>query len=345
MSPFWDADISGLIRRVMNILQNKPCIIVVIDTEEEFDWEKEFSREKTGVSHLRFVERIQSIFDEYNITPVYVINYPVASQPEGYEPLLKIFSRDRCIIGAHVHPWVNPPFEEEVSAYNSFPGNLPYSLESKKLEVLSEYIERNFSMRPVIYKAGRYGVGPNTFDILAKQGFEFDLSFCPHTDYSKDGGPDFTGKTDTPHWLDVEKKIFEIPLTVGFEGMIRTVGQRLYPKIKRELFEKFHVPGIFSCLRLLNRVTLSPEGSSLAEMIRIVRCQCRDGERVFSLAFHSPSIEPGHTPYVRSQQDLTDFLSKLRQFFDFFFGELCGSPSTPEQVIEAFKLTDVLETL
>ena len=327
----------------------KPLIIVVIDTEEEFDWLKDFSREKTGVSHLRFVERIQSIFSNYNITPVYVINYPVASQREGFEPLLEIFSQDRCIIGAHMHPWVNPPFEEEVCARNSFAGNLPYSLESKKLEILSECIERNFGMRPVIYKAGRYGVGPDTFDILAKQGFKFDISCCPHTDYSKEGGPDFTDKTAAPNWSDADRKIFEIPLTVGFEGLIRTVGPRLYPKLKRGLLEKLHLPGIFSRLRLLNRVTLSPEVSNLAEMIRVVRDLYSDGVRIFSLAFHSTSIEPGHTPYVRTPRDLADFLSRLRQFFDFFFSEFDGQPSTPDQVREAYLLTgsprDIQETL
>lgn len=316
---------------------SKPHILVVIDTEEEFDWGKNFSREKTGVSHLRFVDRIQSIFDHYSIIPVYVVNYPVASQPEGFEPLTEILSQNRCIIGAHMHPWVNPPFEEDVCAYNSFPGNLPYSLESKKLEILCECIKRNFDISPVIYKAGRYGVGSNTFDILAKQDFKFDMSFCPYTDYSKEGGPNFTDKTATPHWLDTEKKIFEIPLTVGFEGKIRTIGPKVYPTLKRALFEKFHMPGLFSQLRLLNRVTLSPEVSDLAEMVRLVSSQCKDGIRVFSLAFHSPSIEPGHTPYVKSPQNLEDFLSKLRHFFDFFFGELDGQPATPEQVREMFR--------
>jgi len=318
----------------------KPYIITVIDTEEEFDWKKEFSREQTGVSHLQFVERIQSIFNRYNIIPVYVVNYPVASQPEGYEPLYNILSQGRCIIGAHMHPWVNPPFEEDVCAYNSFPGNLPRSLESKKLEILCECIERNFAVRPAIYKAGRYGIGVNTFDILAEQDFEFDISFCPHFDFSKEGGPNFTDKTAKPHWLDVERKLFEIPLTVGFEGIIRTIGPRLYPKLKQGLLEKLHMPGIFSRFRLLNRVTLSPEVSNLAEMIRLVRDQYRDGARIFSLAFHSPTIEPGHTPYVRSQQDVDGFLSKMQRFFDFFFTEFEGEPSTPEQIRKMFNSTD-----
>jgi len=315
----------------------KPHIVIVIDTEEEFDWNKGFFREKTGVSHLRFVNRIQSVFNCYNITPVYLINYPVASQPEGYEPLRKILLQGRCIIGAHIHPWVNPPFEEEVCSYNSFPGNLPFSLESTKLEVLCECIEQNFDIRPIIYKAGRYGVGLNTFDILVKQGFEFDLSYCPHTDYSKEGGPDFTNKTATPHWIDTEKKIFEIPLTVGFEGIFRTAGPKLYSKLKHGFLEKLHFPGIISHLRLLNRVVLSPEGSNLKEMVRLVRDQYIDGIRMFSMAFHSPSIEPGHTPYVRSSQDLNDFLSRLQRFFDFFFNDLDGQPSTPEQIREIYK--------
>ena len=323
----------------------KPQIIVVIDTEEEFDWQKEFSRENTGVSHMRFIDRVQSIFNHHNITPVYVINYPIASQSEGFEPLFEVFSQNRCIIGAHMHPWVNPPFEEDVCACNSFPGNLPRLLESKKLEILNECIERNFHMSPVIYKAGRYGVGANTFDILVERGFEFDISFCPHTDFSKMGGPDFTGKAACPHWLDTERKIFEIPLTVGFEGKIRAFGPRLYPKLEQGFFRKLHMPGIFSRIGLLNRVMLSPEGNSLAEMVRLVRDQYKDGIRIFSLAFHSPSIEPGHTPYVQSSQDLDDFLSRLRHFFDFFFGEFGGQPSTPVKIREMFRTNEVSEAL
>ena len=33
----------------------KPQIIVVIDTEEEFDWQKAFSREKIGGSHMKLL--------------------------------------------------------------------------------------------------------------------------------------------------------------------------------------------------------------------------------------------------------------------------------------------------
>lgn len=160
----------------------KAKLVVVIDTEEAFDWSRGRSRSNTAVQALRWIGRIQDIFDEYHITPVYVIDYPVASQADGYQPLQEIHSGGRCLIGAHLHPWVNPPYEEPVNAYNSFPGNLPRHLEAAKLQILGDCIGEQFGSCPVIYKAGRYGCGPHTADILEEQGYEVDLSVTPCLD-------------------------------------------------------------------------------------------------------------------------------------------------------------------
>src|SRR5438093_3501846 len=90
----------------------KAKLVVVVDTEEDFDWASGRSRSNTSVQALHCIGRIQSIFDEYRITPTYVIDYPVASRADGYQPLQEIHSVGRCLIGAHLHPWVNPPYEE-----------------------------------------------------------------------------------------------------------------------------------------------------------------------------------------------------------------------------------------
>jgi hypothetical protein len=313
----------------------KAQLLVIIDTEEEFDWSKGFSRSNTSVRHMGSIGVIQKIFSEYGITPVYVVNYPVASQPDGYLPLLEILQSGRCVIGAHMHPWVTPPFDEEVCTRNSFPGNLPPALESAKLDVLCKCIEQSFGITPKIFKAGRYGLGPNTLNILEEHDFEVDVSVCPYTDFSGQEGPDFTNQDSLPFWHGIRRRLLEIPLTVEFEGRIRQWGPRLYPKLSGSLLKKAHIPGIFSRLGLLNRVVLSPEGSSINELKRLVRALHRDGTRIFSFAFHSPSVEPGHTPYVKTAEDLSNFLLKLRQFFDFFFEETGGQSSTPEKIRDA----------
>jgi len=49
-----------------------------------------------------------------------------------------------------------------------------------------------------------------------------------------------------------------------------------------------------------------------------------DGQRVFVLTYHSPSLEPGGTPYVRTAEDLDRFLAWLEEFYDFFTKEIGG---------------------
>ena len=58
-------------------------LVVVVDTEEEFNWSSERSRNSKSVKSLAQISRFQEIADRYGITPVYVVDYPVASQREA----------------------------------------------------------------------------------------------------------------------------------------------------------------------------------------------------------------------------------------------------------------------
>ncbi len=110
---------------------------MVIDTEEEFDWSRPHSRENTAVTTLAAQSLAQAIFSDRGLVPTYVVDYPVATSGLARETLVPWAAAGRCLIGAHLHPWVNPPFEEAVSAHSSYPGNLPAALERAKLESLT----------------------------------------------------------------------------------------------------------------------------------------------------------------------------------------------------------------
>lgn len=137
MSRFFFPDIEPV--QIPN--QFKPTLLVVIDTEEEFDWSAEFSSANTGTSAMRHIHRGQSLFDEFGIRPTYVIDYPVATNSEAIEGLGPIIADGRAELGAHLHPWVNPPFQEDTSRHNSYHGNLPADLEREKLGILLEASE------------------------------------------------------------------------------------------------------------------------------------------------------------------------------------------------------------
>jgi hypothetical protein len=309
-----------------------PRFVVIVDTEEEFDWTRGFSRSSVSVRAMRSIERIQDLFDRVGVTPVYVADYPIVSQPDGYRPLQEIHGAGRCLIGAHLHPWVNPPFEEVVNARNSFPGNLPRALEAAKLAVLDHEIGERFGVKPTIYKAGRYGVGANTAEILEAQGYEIDTSVCPHMDYSAEGGPDFTGYDARPYWFGRRRRLLELPLTVGFTGALRRWGRALHRIASQRALARLHPVGVLARLRLVDRIWLSPEGYVATEHRRLVRAQRNDGLPVFTFALHSPSVVPGNTPYVRTQADLAEFLTRCREFFEFVRDEMGGQPTTPVEI-------------
>ncbi len=312
----------------MHIEWPRPVLIVVIDTEEEFDWSAPFDRGSNGVKAMRHLDRGQRLCDEYGVRPVYAADYPVVSQPDGVKPLLEIYNSHRCEIAAHLHPWVNPPHREQINTHNSFAGNLPADLEAEKLQVLGDRIADTFGLTPTAYKAGRYGIGPNTADILEAQGYEVDLSICPRIDYSIEGGPNFASYSSGPFWFGKGASILELPLTVDYIGLAGSRASRLHRLLSSKSLAFLHGGAVLSRLRIADLVWLSPEGYTVSEQIRLVKKLYRAGQRIFSLAFHSPSLSVGHTPYVQSQADLDKFLEKLRRFFEFFFGELGGLTTT-----------------
>ena len=74
---------------------------------------------------------------------------------------------------------------------------------------------------------------------------------------------------------------------------------------------------------------LSPEGFDLGEMRQLTQTLLADGVRTFTLSFHSPSVEPGYTPYVRDRIQLDRFLGILQDYLDYFVGVLGGRSVTP----------------
>jgi hypothetical protein len=235
-------------------------------------------------------------------------------------------------VGAHLHPWDCPPSEEDLTDFNSYPGNLPAELERSKLAKLSTTIEQNLGIVPRSYKAGRYGVGPSTTKTLAALGYQIDLSVVPGTDLRPYLGPDFRECGAKPYWFGADPGLLEIPMSVGFTGGLAKYGVALYEAATTPAMRKLHMPAILARSHLLDRIILTPEGVTHLEHRRLTRRMLREGHRVFSFTYHSPSLAVGKTPYVRSDADLRGFLDKIERYLDFFINEIGGRPSTPSEI-------------
>jgi hypothetical protein len=306
-----------------------PALVVVVDTEEEFDWAAPFDRAGTAVGHMAAIGRVQDAFDALGVVPSYLVSYAIVAQEAGYRPLEPYLAAGRALIGAHLNPWATPPQREQLSRANSYPGNLPRELEAAKLAALSRQIERALGVRPTVYKAGRYGKGPNTETILEEQGFEVDVSPAPAMDFHADGGPDYARHSPRPFLFGQRRRLLCLPNTGAFVGWFHELGPDLHPVLEHASVAGLRLPAIASRLRLLERMRLTPEGHTLVEMRRLTRALLARGQRTFVLSLHSPSVVPGNTPYVRSDADLRVLLGRLREYLAFFRDELCGRFMTP----------------
>jgi hypothetical protein len=308
----------------------QPRLIVVVDTEEEFDWQAPFDAASTSVRNIAFQPLAQDVLSKSHVVPTYVVDYPVAISPYSVELLSKFADQGRAEIGAHLHPWVTPPAEGPVDTYSSYPGNLPPDLERKKLEVLTDSIVGNYGIVPKIYKAGRYGIGVKTPETLRALQYSVDVSVVPYTNYSSDGGPNFDAISPRPFMLVDE--VCELPLSVNFVGPLAFLGPYLFPRLQKPALRALRLPGICGRLGLLERLRLSPEGHTLRDLIRQTRAALSMGVRLFMLTYHSSSLLPGATPYVRDSMDRGAFLSRLDGYLRFFIDEVGGRMDTPVRV-------------
>ena len=307
-----------------------PELAIVVDTEEEFDWNAPFSRDATATRSIPAQARAHEIYDWLGVVPTYVVDYPVATDPEAVAFLRGLREAGRAEIGAHLHSWVTPPHVEEVNRRHSYQGNLSAELERAKIAALTGAIEAAFGERPIVFKAGRHGFGPNTARLLIELGYRVDCSQLPYTDLSHDEGPDFRGIPAEPWWLD--EGLLEVPVTIGFFGAAAAAGPRLGRLFDSPAAARLRLPGLLARSGLVARSRLTPEGVSADEQCRLIEALSGRGQRVFTLVYHSPSLEPGHTPYVRDQAELGTFLDSLERVLTFFRDRIGGRFTTLSQV-------------
>ncbi len=284
---------------------------VFVDVEEEFDWRAPLdARNRTTTAMAAFPDAHRR-FAERGVALACMVDHPIATDPVAVEILRRVVEDGRSEIGTQLHAWVNPPFADDAHPAASYAGNLPRDLEQAKLETLTTAIAAAFGAAPRAYRAGRYGIGARSFDLLAALGYRIDSSVRPGYDYSADGGPDFAMADARAYRAG---GIVELPLTTVFTGYARRGGGALYRALG-------HVPkgrGLFARTGLLSRIALTPEDMPIEDALAAVAVAAGEGLRLLNLSFHSPSLAPGHTPYVRDAADLKLFHAWWTKMLDEF---------------------------
>lgn len=315
-SPFFNAP------RPARIAAGARICTLVIDAEESFNWDTPVRGTAYTTSCMRNIGELHRIVGAYGIAPAYLLTYPVLEDADVVRNLRRLVEKGRCTLGVQLHPWVTPPFGEDVGTRYSFSGNLRSDLEERKLVALKAKFVECFDYEPLVYRSGRYGVSQETAGLLEKHGFAIDTSLAPRTTFDAEGGPDTTALDYGLFWFGKARNLLEVPLCRSVVGWAGPAAGNLYRNMNIPWTAHSPISAMLSRSRCAERITLSPEGNDFPAMRRLVNGLCARGETILALSFHSSSLEVGGNPYVMARADLHAFYDRLSAVLDYFANKL-----------------------
>lgn len=308
----------------MNVERPLPRLIVTVDTEEEGLWGGRYRTAGNTTRNLRSLPQFQELCERYGIRPTYLIDAPVVVDAWAVEQLKVWQDHDRCEVGAHCHPWCNPPLNGDADARSSYLCNLPEDQQREKLEWLTEAIENRIGRRPTSFRAGRYGLDACGAMILADLGYLVDSSVVPFTNYSPQGGPNFDGAPIDPYWIGddlrcpvANGRLLEVPVAVGYSRCNFEAVHSLRMRAAKRPWSRIRAVGILDRTGIARRIKLCPEQAELRDMIRLAGHYIARGSPCLVLMFHSSSLMAGGSTYVRDAEALERFFARLSGFFRF----------------------------
>jgi len=269
--------------------------VLSVDTEEEWDWSGPLPQKQFAVSNAVKVPYFQEFCDELGVRPTYFVDYAVAADPAAVQAIRPVVDKQCCEIGAHLHPWANPPYYGETGEFESHVVNLPLDQTEAKLDILIAQLKTAFDVAPNAFRTGRWGISGDILELLRRKGLRIDSSMYPlfKNDYF-----DCERTPLAPYWPDFmepmdagkQRDILEMPVTVGFNRGNNSVTRGLYNTISNPTLDPLRLVGAFWQSRLLRKLYLSPEVISAYDMRPLVDLAIAHKLPMLHMFLHSSSL-------------------------------------------------------
>lgn len=290
--------------------------IITIDTEGDNLWHWKYGDKITSLN-ARFLPRFQLLCEEYGFKPVYLTNYEMAIDTYFVSMAKEALEKGTCEIGMHLHAVNNPPVDFKLSVDN--PHNFPYLIEypddimEAKVAFQTRLLEETFDRKIVTHRAGRWAMDKRYEKLLVKYGYKIDCSTTPGIDWSSTAGITngsmgtcYKNSESTPHFLGLEKKLLEVPVTTKHlrKGFLK---DKSVKGILR--YTKHSVFGQDFWLR--------PTGKNLDEMLFLLEHEVMNNESDYIMfMLHSSEFMPGGSPTFPDEKAIERLYEHIRIVFE-----------------------------
>lgn len=304
-----------------------PLFVITLDTEPDNEWGR--PRVPT-TQNARFIPRFHEMCVRHGFKVTYLMTLEMAHDVPLRDYLVARLRAGECEIGAHLHPWNTPPLVQVTDddlKHHPYPYEYPPEVQREKLQTLITAIERRYGVRPVSYKAGRWGLDGFHAQLLDEMRFQVDTSVCPGINWGPSkgdprgsGGPNYNRAPIVPYRLSREDvcrpgslQLLEVSPTIVFYSAlgryvpaIRALYRR-YRRVRR-LFDRQH----------LGSQWLRPYPHMTVERLkRVAALARRAGAPVLNLTLHSSELMPGGSPYNRTEASIENLFARMEGFLSF----------------------------
>ena len=281
---------------------HKPDVLFVltIDTEEEWLWENDFPQENCSVQNIKHIPAFQQQCEKLGIRPTYFVDYAIAQDNYSQEVFKDIIASRKAEVGAHLHPWCNPPFFGKTTEAESHVINLPKEQVAQKLHALSEVICQSLGVRPRSFRSGRWGISGDTLQLLVSRGFDVDSSVYP---FYKNEYFSCEGSPLSPYWpsyddslsVGTQREIIEIPVSAGYNVKHFDAADMVHSTLAKPAIAWTRSIGLLWRLGLLKKIYLSPELTETKNMNALIDSCLKNQHSVIHMYLHSSSLIDGAT--------------------------------------------------
>jgi len=332
-----------------------PSLLITIDTESDDLWA---GRPELTFENIRYIPRLQELFDNYGLRPTYLVSYPVATSEIGRQVLSPIARAGHAEIGSHMHVWTTPPLvpmTSEDSRYCPLATEIPYDLLAMKMANVTRMVSELSGSRPVSHRAGRFGFDHNGLRVLQELGYLADTSVTPLMTWLEPSytggqrGPDFRSAPFEPYYpseADVTRRgtgpLLEVPVSIFLT-------RPLPPRIANRLARLPRNNNVVRALRWSGFVRhgwLSPgRETNGRRLIGIARALIALGVPMLNVMFHSSEMAPKTSPSTRTQADVDDSFQQLKVLFDYLVHKVRARPLTLSEFAHLYQRTLPLHSL
>lgn len=299
--------------------------VLTIDAEADNQWRHGIP---ISTENIRFIPRFQRLCDQHQVTPTYLVTSEVCEDQFAQRIFKEYIEKGTAEIGAHLHSWTTPPFEEREGMrfndfYHPFATELPESLLDQKVETLTGQIQKNLGISPTSFRSGRFGFDETCAKVLTKYRYKVDSSVTPYVNWSRTvgmpngkGGPDFSGFPSHHYFMQTDYgTLLEIPVTIlptrwplrGNDSLARFLCSRK-ESLGKKIVRRILFPG--------QPVWLRPSSLTTIDVFRDLVGEADSRSLEFlTMMFHSSELMPGCSPSMKTELDIEHLYTLLEAFF------------------------------